>query len=164
MNVDITRISFDGYEQLKAAMPKCQIGWSEQNRNLAERVLAVGGIVAIGIPGQTESRVIRAVTDLPGAYSLHPFSMEEEITRDYLALESIRFEERLKYDINVDPKSINIEIPPMMIQTLVENGIKHGISRKPEGGKINITTSMLNSAVEIRISNSGSYNEEEYIE
>jgi two-component system, LytTR family, sensor kinase len=58
--------------------------------------------------------------------------LEEEIqtVKDYLALEEIRFEERLKYNLNIDPKSLKIEIPPMMIQTLVENGIKHGISKK----------------------------------
>jgi two-component system, LytTR family, sensor kinase len=88
--------------------------------------------------------------------------LEEEIqtVKDYLALEEIRFEERLKYQLNIDPKSLKIEIPPMMIQTLVENGIKHGISKRTEGGKIIVETFLNGSKVFISISNTGHLNEE----
>jgi LytS/YehU family sensor histidine kinase len=59
----------------------------------------------------------------------------------------------------VDPQSENIEIPPMMIQTLVENGIKHGISKRTTGGEINVKTSLQiangNSQLKIEIENSG---------
>lgn len=53
-------------------------------------------------------------------------SLDEEMqtVKDYLALEKIRFEERLHYKLEVDQAVKNIEIPPMMIQTLVENAIK----------------------------------------
>jgi two-component system LytT family sensor kinase len=84
-------------------------------------------------------------------------SLEDEMltVSDYLALETIRFEERLKYKIKLDPVSKNIEIPPMMIQTLVENGIKHGISKRREGGEISITSSVSDSKLKIQIKNSG---------
>jgi two-component system LytT family sensor kinase len=84
-------------------------------------------------------------------------SLEDEMltVADYLALETIRFEERLKYKIKLDPVSKNIEIPPMMIQTLVENGIKHGISKRREGGEISITSSVSDSKLKIQIKNSG---------
>ena len=49
-------------------MPQCQIVWSEQNRTVAESVLALGGTIEIGTPGQVETRPILAVTDLPGDY------------------------------------------------------------------------------------------------
>jgi two-component system LytT family sensor kinase len=62
-----------------------------------------------------------------------PLDEEIENVNDYLALEAIRFEERLNYQIEIDPRSSKIEIPPMMIQTLVENGIKHGVSRRTVG-------------------------------
>jgi LytS/YehU family sensor histidine kinase len=80
---------------------------------------------------------------------------------DYLSLESIRFEERLKYKINIDPKSAKIEIPPMMIQTLVENGIKHGISKRTDGGEIIVDSSVIDSQLHIGIVNSGSIHEED---
>jgi sensor histidine kinase YesM len=88
-------------------------------------------------------------------------SLEEEMetVRNYLDLERIRFEERLKYNLHVDPQSENIEIPPMMIQTLVENGIKHGISKRTTGGEIDVKTSLQiangKSQLKIEIENSG---------
>ena len=84
-------------------------------------------------------------------------SLEDEMltVADYLALETMRFEERLKYKIKLDPVSRNVEIPPMMIQTLVENGIKHGVSKRREGGKITITSNVIDSKLKIEIKNSG---------
>lgn len=84
-----------------------------------------------------------------------PFGKEMQTVSDYLELETIRFEERLKYKIDVDPKSLNIEIPPMMIQTLVENGIKHGISKRTEGGEIAIKSEVQDSLLHIKIKNNG---------
>jgi sensor histidine kinase YesM len=84
---------------------------------------------------------------------------EMQTVADYLALETIRFEERLKYSINVDPKSGNVEIPPMMIQTLVENGIKHGISKRTNGGNICITTKVNDSKLYVQIINTGHIDE-----
>jgi two-component sensor histidine kinase len=87
--------------------------------------------------------------------------LEEEIRtiEDYLSLESIRFEERLRTNIAIDPKVVKIEIPPLMIQTLVENGIKHGISSKAEGGIIDISACQENDRLIVRIRNTGSVNE-----
>lgn len=84
-----------------------------------------------------------------------PLDEEMQTVADYLALETIRLEERIKYKITVDPKSSKIEIPPMMIQTLVENGIKHGIAKRTSGGEIYVTTKLENSNLYINIKNSG---------
>ncbi len=88
--------------------------------------------------------------------------LEEEIqtVKDYLLLETIRLEERLKYHLNIDPKSEKVEIPPMMIQTLVENGIKHGIAKKTVGGMISIDTKVSDSKLFIKIVNTGHLDEE----
>lgn len=90
-------------------------------------------------------------------------SLEDEIetVKNYLALESIRFEERLNYKLNIENGSSKVEIPPMMIQTLVENGIKHGISKIPGGGSISVTTKVDNSKLYLEIRNSGKINEED---
>ena len=87
--------------------------------------------------------------------------LEEEIqtVTDYLALEAVRFEERLNYEITIDPRSINIEIPPMMIQTLVENGIKHGVTKRTAGGKITVNSKMNGAFLIIQIKNSGQIDE-----
>jgi two-component system LytT family sensor kinase len=87
---------------------------------------------------------------------LTKFDDELKIVRDYLSLESVRFEERLKTDIQIDPDSSNFRVPPFMIQTLVENGIKHGISRLKEGGMIQLRTVVEKNRLKIFIRNSGS--------
>jgi len=68
LNLPNTRISLSGYEQLKVALPKCNITWSEQNRSVAESVLALGGTVEIGPRDGLESRPIKAAADLPRDY------------------------------------------------------------------------------------------------
>jgi two-component system LytT family sensor kinase len=84
-----------------------------------------------------------------------PLEEEMRAVSDYLALEKMRFEERLKYAIKVDPQSERIEIPPMMIQTLVENGIKHGVSHRTQGGTIFIESEVVNSKLHVKIRTSG---------
>jgi len=84
-------------------------------------------------------------------------SLENElsIVKDYLALETIRFEERLKVEYNIDPETLELPIPPMMLQTLVENAIKHGISRIITGGTVLIASHVKNMQHEITIENTG---------
>jgi two-component system, LytTR family, sensor kinase len=65
-----------------------------------------------------------------------PLKQELEIVKDYLALEQMRFEERLSIKFEIDPDTLEQPIPPMMLQTLVENAIKHGISKQEAGGII----------------------------
>jgi two-component system LytT family sensor kinase len=88
--------------------------------------------------------------------------VEEELVviRDYLALESIRYEERLKVEYQVDDSALKCCIPPLMIQTLVENGIKHGISKLTEGGLLSVILKADNGYLNIRIENSGEYKPE----
>jgi phosphotransferase system IIB component len=100
------------------------------------------------------SNILRYALKIERAESV-PLEEEIEAVENYLALEKIRFEERLKYEINVDSKSGRVEVPPMMVQTLVENGIKHGITKRTEGGIINIETRLNDSRLHIKIKNTG---------
>ncbi len=88
---------------------------------------------------------------------LTKFSEELKMVRDYLGLESIRFEERLHTEFEIDPASKNFMVPPLMIQTLVENGVKHGISKLTEGGTIQLKTIVENGKLKIQIRNSGQF-------
>lgn len=83
------------------------------------------------------------------------FGDELNTVRDYLALESIRFEERLRVTYNIDPASDGFEVPPMMVQTLVENAIKHGVSNLIAGGIIEISSQVIDSVLMLKIRNSG---------
>lgn len=90
-----------------------------------------------------------------------PLSEELRTIKDYLELEKIRFEERLNYKINSTAESDRIEIPPMMIQTLVENGIKHGISKSTTGGEIVLDCMIDSDKLKITIINTGIFDEEQ---
>lgn len=83
------------------------------------------------------------------------FEDELRMVKDYLGLESIRFEERLRTEFDIHPQSSSFLVPPLMIQTLVENGIKHGISRLTKGGMIQVKTFVDNQRLKIHIRNSG---------
>lgn len=70
-------------------------------------------------------------------------SLREEIewVKGYLALEALQFEQRLEYEFVIDPELLDAQLPPLLLQTLVENAIKHGIARRKSGGKIQIMAS-----------------------
>ncbi len=85
-------------------------------------------------------------------------AQEIEIVEHYLQLESIQFENRLQYHLNIDPQSMDLQIPPMVIQILVENAIKHGISHLPEGGVVQVNTRYKAKYLEIEVINSGQLN------
>ncbi|WP_245805662.1 sensor histidine kinase [Chitinophaga jiangningensis] len=86
-------------------------------------------------------------------------SMEKElnIVKDYLALETIRFEERLRVTYDIDPDTLGLQVPPMMLQTLVENAIKHGISKEISGGYVYISSKLKGLQHEIMIENTGQF-------
>ncbi|EGU46968.1 autolysin sensor kinase, partial [Vibrio ichthyoenteri ATCC 700023] len=73
----------------------------------------------------------------------------------YLAIQKIRLDERLKFDISVDDKLTYVPLPPMLIQPLVENAIKHGIEPKKAGGTINISFSEHQEKLKIQVKDNG---------
>lgn len=80
---------------------------------------------------------------------------ELDIVKDYLAIEHMRFEDRLNIHYEIDEEVLQQPIPPMMLQTIVENGIKHGISKRVEGGMISIIARQANYQYEIIVQNTG---------
>src|ERR1022692_4789501 len=109
-------------------------------------------------------RARKAVTQLANLlrYSLQsgqmetvPFEDELDIVNDYLALEQVRHEERLRLRLDIAPEALQLRIPPMLLQTLVENAVKYGISPKPEGGEITIVARSSGGALRIQVSNPG---------
>ena len=88
---------------------------------------------------------------------LESVSLEKElnIVKDYLALENMRFEDRLRVEYEIDEDTLDQPVPPMMLQTLVENAIKHGISKQISGGKIRIVSDFRESYHELAVQNTG---------
>jgi len=81
---------------------------------------------------------------------------EVEVVCDYLALESARFEERLRVEVDVERRAADIPVPTMLLQTLVENGLKHGIRLLPEGGRLLIKACLKQDRLVMEVENSGS--------
>jgi LytS/YehU family sensor histidine kinase len=83
--------------------------------------------------------------------------LEEEMVavREYLALEQVRFEDRLRVSCLLEPQALTCRVPPMIVQTLVENALKHGISRLPEGGELRIAAGVVNDHLQVEVTNSG---------
>ncbi|GGF00079.1 sensor histidine kinase [Hymenobacter cavernae] len=88
-----------------------------------------------------------------------PLIRELEIVEHYLELEAVQLEERLTYSLDVDEATLQALIPPMTLQLLVENAIKHGIAPRPQGGKIALTAhlELANQALLITVRNTGRY-------
>lgn len=87
-----------------------------------------------------------------------PFEKELNIVKDYLALEYIRFEDRLKIVYQIDEDTLDQPVPPMMLQTLVENAIKHGIGKQISGGVVKVISDFTDNFHELIVQNSGILN------
>jgi two-component system LytT family sensor kinase len=87
-----------------------------------------------------------------------PLERELNLVKDYLELEHIRFEDRLRVEYDIDEDTLDQQVPPMMLQTLVENAIKHGISKQVEGGYVKIISDFKNNVHELVVQNTGHIN------
>ncbi|MEO8172335.1 MAG: histidine kinase, partial [Sediminibacterium sp.] len=87
-----------------------------------------------------------------------PFERELNIVKDYLALEHIRFEDRLQVEYDIDEDTLDQPVPPMMLQTLVENAIKHGIGKQKSGGFIRVISDYRDNHHELVVQNTGQLN------
>lgn len=111
------------------------------------------------------ARARQAVTQLANLlrYSLQsgqletvPFEDELRTVNDYLALEQVRHEERLRLRLDVAPDTLSLPVPPMLLQTLVENAVKYGISTQPEGGEVAIIARRDGDRLSLQVTNPGS--------
>jgi LytS/YehU family sensor histidine kinase len=116
---------------------------------------------------ENPERARRAITELSNilrssmqADKSEAVSMAREldIVKDYLALENMRFEDRLSIEYNIDEDTLTLPVPPMMLQTLVENAIKHGISKQIHGGVVRIVSIMKDGFHELTVQNTGYLN------
>ena len=91
-----------------------------------------------------------------GHHDTVPLSAEIEAVQAYLAIEKIRFEERMRVSVEIGIGLEQVRIPPMALQTLVENAVKYGVEASPTGSEIRILAQRMNDgAVHIEIANLG---------
>jgi two-component system LytT family sensor kinase len=84
-----------------------------------------------------------------------PLASEVDAVGDYLALESVRFEDRLRVKFAISPDAGKAQVPSMLLQALVENALKHGIAPRPSGGDLLIRAEHNREATVIEVENSG---------
>jgi LytS/YehU family sensor histidine kinase len=80
-------------------------------------------------------------------------SQELDIVSDYLELESMRFEDRLRIQLHVPDDAAGVHIPVMLLQTLVENAIKHGIAQLPSGGLVRVCATVQSKMLVLEVEN-----------
>src|ERR1700680_2187777 len=80
---------------------------------------------------------------------------ELEFAHSYLEIEKVRFEERLNLVFNIAPDTLDVQVPHLLLQPLVENAIQHGISRLPQGGELRITSCREDSRLHITVKDNG---------
>jgi two-component system sensor histidine kinase AlgZ len=88
-----------------------------------------------------------------GQGELVTLAQELATVEDYLALETLRLGERLRVDFSVDSQARELRIPVMLLQTLVENAIKHGIAELPAGGVLRICAWTAGGALLLEVEN-----------
>jgi hypothetical protein len=86
---------------------------------------------------------------------LVPLESEVKIVGDYLAIEHARFGDRLRYHFDVPAELSHSQIPPLALQTLVENSVKYAIAPDRAGGEIRITAARSNESCRLEVSDSG---------
>jgi len=100
------------------------------------------------------SSILRTIL-MSAKRQLVPFSEELSLVEKYLSLEKIRFEERLLVTIEASSETLDFPFPPLMLQTIVENGIKHGISHLVHGGLIVIKANVVAEQLLVEVTNTG---------
>lgn len=109
-------------------------------------------------PSRAQGAVTRLANTLrytlrSGQDELVTLAQELEIVADYLELESMRFEDRLRVEYDVAPGAGGVHIPVMLLQTVVENAIKHGIAELPGGGVLRISAALRNGMLVLDVQN-----------
>jgi hypothetical protein len=89
------------------------------------------------------------------ANGLRDLGRELPVIRPYLEILKVRMEERLTTEIDVPDGLLSAEFPPMMVQTLVENAIKHGLEPKAEGGNLRVAAEIVHGKLQVTVADTG---------
>lgn len=89
-----------------------------------------------------------------------PLGEELDMVQAYLELEHMRYEERLRFRLEAPTELQRHPVPPMMLQTLVENAVKHGIAVRPAGGDVVVRAERSDEGLLLTVENTGSWNAE----
>jgi signal transduction histidine kinase len=83
------------------------------------------------------------------------FAEEWKFTQNYLAFEQLRFGDRLRVNADADAAALSIMVPPLILQPLVENAVRHGIAERPEGGCVELRARVEDARLVLRVTDDG---------
>jgi two-component system LytT family sensor kinase len=101
------------------------------------------------------SALLRAVLDRGAS---HEVQLEEELRflASYLEIEQVRFQDRLRVALEIEPGTLQASVPRLLLQPLVENALRHGIAeRAEEGGRVEVRASRINGSLKLQVSDNG---------
>lgn len=84
-----------------------------------------------------------------------PLSRELELARCYLAIEQVRFGDRLHVDVEVEPGTEGALVPGLLLQPLLENAVRHGIARRPGPGRIEVRVRAAGGRLRLQVRDDG---------
>jgi sensor histidine kinase YesM len=94
-------------------------------------------------------------TDGKGGNGVRDLGREIAVIQPYLEILKVRMEERLTTELAVPEGLMSAEFPPMMLQTLVENAIKHGLEPKAEGGHLRVAAEIVHGKLQMTVADTG---------
>jgi two-component system, LytTR family, sensor histidine kinase AlgZ len=120
---------------------------------------SISALIAID-PARAEQIVGRLATLLRSSLDttpqpLIPLGQELAMVEDYVAIERARFGDKLRGRVNVPDELRHAQVPPLSVQSLVENAVKHGITPQRSGGEVSVSASAENGQLRIEVSDTG---------
>lgn len=100
------------------------------------------------------SELYRSMLKLPDT-GLIPLSLELDLVRRYLEIEQIRLGSRLAFELEIAPEVAAFPIPPLLVEPLAENAVKHGIGPRPEGGHVRIQAEFQDGSLCVVVEDDG---------
>jgi sensor histidine kinase YesM len=97
---------------------------------------------------------LRSSIDFINLEMFVPLEKEMQLVRSYVSLEQARFGPRIQVEYQIE-EGLAVQIPPLMIQPIVENSIQHGLLKKVAGGSVIISVKNISNGVEISVSDNG---------
>ncbi len=119
---------------------------------------AISSLVVSKQPERATEMIAKLAALLRSTLSVpeeHVVSLREElaVTEEYLSIEQVRFGPRLSVSLSVSPEASSAQVPRFLLQPLVENAIRHGVARCPNGGEVSITAFVSEGQLRIDIEN-----------
>jgi len=99
------------------------------------------------------SRILRRL--LRTTENLTPLREELSFIDNYMAIEMVRFGEKLRFTKEIDPMTLDMLVPSMLLQPIIENSIKHGLSSKVDGGVICVRSRLENTRLQLTVEDDG---------